>query len=149
VKALGNSVFSFTKKALDGWQVLADGGDAAAQALIKEANMGSKVASSVTAALGSVGAIAEVVGAVVQIGTSAAAYAQQAQFNVAFQGAIQAANQPVTISDLQSMLSGSSPEMPAYLSAYLSTGPAGVSQTFNANQPTQSLNGILSITTHF
>jgi filamentous hemagglutinin family protein len=69
------------------------------------------------------GVVAEVVGNVAQIALAAASYGQIDTFNTKFNNAIAAANQPVTVASLQSMLSSGTgtQQLYSYMEAMLAT----------------------------
>lgn len=90
----------------------------------KDVNESLEIAGDVGRGFELGGAIAEVVGNVVQIALAAADYGQIDTFNKNFNNAVSQANQPVTASTLASMVSSTSgaQQLYTYLEAMMATG---------------------------
>jgi filamentous hemagglutinin family protein len=121
----------------------AGAGQVSARLLGSQAN---KIVTAGTELIGAAGAVLEVVSNIVQIGMAADAYAKAADYNRAFRAAVTAANGPVSVADLKSMVNDHPEQMLNYLGAYAATGPAGPGQSFNTLQPNTTLDAILNIT---
>jgi hypothetical protein len=95
----------------------------------KVATEGLEVAGEALSAIAKVasiaGTIAEVVGNAIQVGLGVAQYASLAAYQSDFQAAMSTASQPVTLSDLKQMDSGTQangPNLMTYLNAMMAAG---------------------------
>jgi hypothetical protein len=116
--------------------------------LAQDAEEAAKVVDTVGGVVGAAGAVLEVVASAVQIGIGADLYAQQSSYNAAFQQAVNAANQPVTIADLKAMVSttGGQQQMSNFLQAALVTGqPDPFSNPLTTAQQSISLSTAMSL----
>ncbi|MDB5393802.1 MAG: hypothetical protein JWM91_1308, partial [Rhodospirillales bacterium] len=144
--SLLNEKVSSAKKAL---ATAKDTGEDVSKAAsrLQQAEDAAKIVVTAGDVVASVGVVLEVVGNAVQIGMAAAAYAQAADYNTAFQKAVNAANQPVTASDLKAMMSNSAGQQQIF--NYLSTQLATAGQPPAPTQSYMTLSAILKITQSF
>ncbi len=119
------------------------------QTLTETMEDSAKLISAGSEVLGAAGAILEVVGTVVQAGIGGDLYAKQADYNNAFQNAVNAAYQPVSVADLKNMMATSSGSQTifGYLSASMATqGPSSFDDPLLTKSPNMQLSDILHIT---
>ena len=126
---------SIVSKAADGAELSAEDIATVTKAL--------SIASKVTAAAEATGAVAgpagivvEIIAAVMQTGAAAASYAQIGDYNAAFNSAVSAANQPVTVSTLQGL---NSTQLATSIAAMMSSSYSVAPQV---DKPTWSLTDI-------
>jgi hypothetical protein len=119
---------------------------------VEKAEEAVKLTTTVGDVVATAGVVLEVVGNAVQIALGAASYAQAADYNKAFQNAVSAANQPVSVADLKNMMAnpGGQQQMFGYLESSLATGtPDSINNPLPGAKPDQSLSSIVSITSTF
>lgn len=110
------------------------------ESAVEVAEDSAKIVAASGEVLGAVGAVLEVVGTIVQTGIAADLYNKQADYNAAFQTAVNAANQPVSVADLKNMMAtdDGAQQMFGYLTASMATGGiSGVTDpnAYNVTQP--------------
>jgi filamentous hemagglutinin family protein len=123
---------SIVSKAADGAELTAD--DIAV--VTKALSAASKVMEAAGAVAGPAGIVVEIIAAVMQTGAAAASYAEIGDYNTAFNTAVNAANQPVTVSTLQGL---SSTQLATSIAAMMSTSYSLAPQ---ADKPTWPLTDI-------
>jgi hypothetical protein len=116
-----------------------------AQQIITDASKGVKAAEAGASIIPGVDVIVEVAGNVLQAGIAAAQYSQIGQFNQAFIAAAVAAQQPMTVADLQQMIQSSAGQQQLF--GYLTTIAATGGNLPPVAKPTMSLQSIIATAT--
>jgi hypothetical protein len=115
--------------------------------ILKASKVGLPVVEAVTAGIPGVGEIVGAVGDAIQIGVAVGTYAKIGVYNKNLAKAVDAAQQPVTITDLASMANG--PNGQAQLLTYLNAMAATNGQPPPVDKPTMTLKQIIAVSQSF